>query len=327
MDVDSSEPLERLPPSPLTGLREDVELVQVVDSARLIEGYRRRRGVDVTGLFAGVPRLRLLHDRRTGLSFFDPPVTVDAAFYAELCRGPGYHRPDRAEFGIAARSIPPRSRVLEVGAGTGLFAAHLDDADYLGLEFNAEAAESARARGVQVVHRDLPELAAERPASFDVTCAFQVLEHVADPLAMIESMIALTRPGGRVILATPNADSFYGRCRDLMNPPPHHVTWWTDRTWHWVAAAFGLGGELRHTPIDEMLDAWAQMVASEGVARQLGLELDPVVDESPLRCRIDEMSLPIARTMLAGLSHRADIPEIGKTTVALFTRPMEPPSA
>jgi SAM-dependent methyltransferase len=327
MDVDASEARERLPPSPLTGLREDVELVRVVDTAQLIEGYKLRRDVDVAGLFAGVPRLRLLHDRRTGLSFFDPPVTGDAAFYAALCRTQNYHRPDRAEFRIAAASIPPRSSVLEVGAGTGLFAAHLKDPDYLGLEFNPEAAKTARDRGVQVVERDLRELAAERPASFDVTCAFQVLEHVADPLSMIEAMVALTRPGGRVILATPNADSFYGRSRDLMNAPPHHVTWWTDRTWHWLAAAFGLGGELRHTPIDEMLDAWAHMVASEGVARQLGLELDAFVDESPLRFRIDEMAQPIARTILAGLSHRADIPEIGKTTVALFTRPSGPPAA
>jgi SAM-dependent methyltransferase len=239
-----------------------------------------------------------------------------------MCRKPGYHRPNKAEFKIAAHHVPSGARVLEVGAGVGYFSTHLQNPDYTGLEFNADAVAEATSNGRHGLVADIHDFALKHPESFDVTCAFQVLEHVADPLGMISAMVAVTPPGGRIILATPNASAYISRCRDVLSAPPHHVTWWEDRTWVWVAGALDLLDlRLQHTPIDEMLGVWAQMIASDGVARQLGLALDPVVDESPLRKRIDQLAAPIARTILAGLTHRADLPEAGHTTVAVFTKP------
>src|SRR5581483_4571567 len=141
-------------------------------------------------------------------------------------------------------------------------------------EFNAAAVKTANALGRSVSQRDIFEILLEQPKEFDVTCAFQVVEHVSDPLGLIGAMIALTRPGGQIIISAPNAGAYISRCRDLLNAPPHHVTWWEDRTWHWLARSFCLADvELYHTPIDEMLGAWAQMVASDGMAKQLGLTL------------------------------------------------------
>jgi SAM-dependent methyltransferase len=44
-------------------------------------------------------------------------------------------------------------------------------------------------------------------ASFDVVTNFQVLEHVPDAIAYLEGLRRVTRPGGLVILATPNAST------------------------------------------------------------------------------------------------------------------------
>jgi ubiquinone/menaquinone biosynthesis C-methylase UbiE len=41
--------------------------------------------------------------------------------------------------------------------------------------------------------------------SFDLVTSFQVLEHVPDPTAYLVEIARVTRPGGRVVLATPNA--------------------------------------------------------------------------------------------------------------------------
>lgn len=300
-------------------------MVQSIDVVQLIEGYKRRHGIDVSSLFEGISQMLLLRDSATGLSFFDPVVSGDSAFYAAIARRPGYHREDKAEFRIAAHHVPRGARVLEVGAGVGHFAAHLSDVDYLGLEFNSDAVSAAASLGHRICMRDVRDIMREEPEGFDVTCAFQVLEHVPDPRGMVEAMVALTRPNGRVILATPNAGAYISRCRDLLNVPPHHVTWWEDRTWYWIADTLRLTDvRLYHTPIDDMLGVWAHMVASDGIARQLGLLLDPIVDETPLRQRIDSLAAPIARTILAGLTNRADIPEAGHSTVAVFTKPSDP---
>lgn len=42
-------------------------------------------------------------------------------------------------------------------------------------------------------------------ASFDLVTSFQVLEHVPDPSVFLAELSRVTRPGGSVILATPNA--------------------------------------------------------------------------------------------------------------------------
>ena len=42
-------------------------------------------------------------------------------------------------------------------------------------------------------------------ASFDLVTSFQVLEHVPDPVAFLRELARVARPGGTVILATPNA--------------------------------------------------------------------------------------------------------------------------
>ena len=314
-----------LPPSPLTGTNAGVVLVQPINLVQLIEGYQRHHHLDVAALFANVVELNLLRDTVTGLSFFDPVVSGDSAFYAQLSHRPGYYRPNKAEYSITARYVPAGARVLEVGAGLGHFVGHLRDAEYLGTEFNPDAVAAAEELGRAVRLCDVHDLLPERQGYFDVTCAFQVLEHLPDPRRMIASLVALTRPGGRVIVSTPNAGAYISRCRDLLNAPPHHITWWEDQSWLWVARAFGLCDlELHHTPIDEMLPVWAQMIASNGIARQLNLSLDSVVDESPLRHRIDAMARPIAQTILAGIVNRLDIPEAGHSTVAVFTKPNSP---
>ena len=65
---------------------------------------------------------------------------------------------------------------------------------------------------------------------FDVVCAFQVLEHVADPLAFIAEAKARLNPGGLLFIGVPNRESYVGRLRDFpLDMPPHHVMRWSRR--------------------------------------------------------------------------------------------------
>jgi SAM-dependent methyltransferase len=72
--------------------------------------------------------------------------------------------------------------------------------------------------------------AKDRPAAYDVITAFQVLEHIANPLPFLGDCITALKPGGLLIIAVPNNDAFI-RFADLpLNQPPHHVGLWSPKS-------------------------------------------------------------------------------------------------
>ena len=235
-------------------------------------------------------------------------VVGDAAFYAALAQRPGYYEADKSEFRMARDYARP-GEGLRGWAGIGLFRDHIPQAEFLGLEFNDTALEQAAARNVLVLRRELREFASGHQAVFDVTCAFQVLEHVAEPLEFVAALVQLTKPGGTILISTPNGESYISRNRDLLNAPPHHVTWWEDMTWIWLKEKFGLRSlKLHHTLVDEFLIEWARMVAVDGLAAMLGVPLRPVVDETPIRRRMSAMAEQTAMIIAHGIRHRMDVP-------------------
>ncbi len=96
--------------------------------------------------------------------------------------------------------------VLEVGCGGGALGARLArDFDYTGYEPDTESFETARSRLAAVgrgrVRNEL--LPAEPTRSFDVVCAFEVLEHIEDDAAAVDRWRSWLRPGGRLVLSVP----------------------------------------------------------------------------------------------------------------------------
>jgi 2-polyprenyl-3-methyl-5-hydroxy-6-metoxy-1,4-benzoquinol methylase len=310
--------------SPLTKSSENLRLVTKIATSQIIVGYRDRHRIDVSRFFAGIEELSLWRDDVTGLSFFTPAVFGDSGFYQQLeASNPSYYPEQKTEYLYASNFIRPGSNVCEVGGGRGHFTKYINNCRYVGLEFNENAVAYAQGRGIAMLKEDLFQFSKINPEKFDVTCCFQVVEHVADPLSFIESIASMTRPGGTIILGTPNGEGYISRCRDLLNVPPHHFTWWEDMTWHWIQKHLGCANlEILHTPIDEHVFSWAQMIASDGIARMLGGELNPVVDETPLRRNIDELATQTVKIILNGLRYRGDAPALGHTTIAVFTKGM-----
>ena len=76
-----------------------------------------------------------------------------------------------------------------------------------GAELDAKAVAAARARGFAVHHGRFEE--ANYPeSSFRLVILQQVIEHVPDPRGMIERIRGLLRPGGAVVIETPNIASW-----------------------------------------------------------------------------------------------------------------------
>jgi SAM-dependent methyltransferase len=103
-----------------------------------------------------------------------------------------------------AHSVPPGSRVLDLGAGSAPYRADFAHCDYRTHDF-------ARLDSSQLLHGGYARIdivsdattIPEPDASFDVVLCTEVLEHVPEPIRVVGEIARLLRPGGRLILTAP----------------------------------------------------------------------------------------------------------------------------
>ena len=121
-----------------------------------------------------------------------------------------YENPNRDPDEVAlkiASYVPRGSRVLDVGCGTGCNSeiVALDcGAALIGIEPDADRAAEAQKRGLNVIHAYLTEHFFEEHGTFDVILFVDVLEHLANPGAVLKMVRPGLTPNGRIIVSVPN---------------------------------------------------------------------------------------------------------------------------
>ena len=180
-----------------------------------------------------------------GLVFADPMQSGDAAYYEWVTGFPQYHADARWEWRAMRRLLGERgrARILDIGCGDGKFLASVADLpgiEVLGIDLSAGNVERARARGVKARRASLEDLRKEG-ARFDVISMSHVLEHVADPLRVIEDAKRLLDDGGEIVLSVPYSPTSREYVKpDIMNLPPHHLTRWKMSSLKRLAECSGL---------------------------------------------------------------------------------------
>lgn len=119
-------------------------------------------------------------------------------------------RPWIAEpFGLRQLAQLPKGLLIDVGCGNGNKIKLAEQLGWQarGIELDAAAVKAAVAQGLQVELGGF-ELLANYEGQVDCLVCSHVLEHVHQPLRMIELLLAALKPEGVLLLSLPNAASF-----------------------------------------------------------------------------------------------------------------------
>lgn len=119
------------------------------------------------------------------------------------------------------RRLPP-GRLLDIGCGSGQGTAHWRSLGWTceGTDVNPDAvAEASRTMPAKVC--DLNQAPLPYPdGSFDLIFAGEVIEHLVDTDGFLHEVHRCLRPGGHLLLTTPNLASFENRIKLLLGRYP-----------------------------------------------------------------------------------------------------------
>ncbi len=144
-------------------------------------------------------------------------VTSQQAYYEDPLVDP-FSEPEsviaekiKSRIAVTKKYIASGSSILEVGPGSGKFLNWAIEAGYdcTACEQSSILTTSLRARGFNVLKGEFEQVSLE--GVFDAICSFHIIEHVESPAMHFEKALRLTRPGGYMIVATPNAGSWEQR--------------------------------------------------------------------------------------------------------------------
>ncbi|HSD74461.1 MAG TPA: class I SAM-dependent methyltransferase [Steroidobacteraceae bacterium] len=297
----------------------DLRRLAALDPQVLRVAYRDTYDVEIT--LPPLDNIEYLLCTSCDLRFFLPPVAGPAEFYRQLQKIPWYYRDEKAEYDIAAWHIGPADAVLEVGAGKGVFARHIRCRSYAGLETSPDAVAIARGEGVDLRQEDLQTHSSRNPGRYDVVCAFQVLEHVPDPLSFLQSACGALRSRGRLIVAVPSEDSFASiDFWDVLNMPPHHVTRWSDRSLRSAARLVRLDTvAIEHEPLPDRDVHWYVKTMTEyGMALRLGHE--PTLLDPYMRRWLIRRGSKLAASLLRRAMRHAALRPVGHAVIAVYQK-------
>jgi len=149
---------------------------------------------------------------------------------------------------LLARAKVTPVRVLELGCGTGAVISECQrrglGQHFTAIDFSDEAIGylKASSSGIDCLQADINDPAVEIEGHFDVVILSHVLEHLEDPLTLLQSLrqrISFTHLIAEVPLEDLLASRIKAQLRDRMQNPAGHVQFYTPASFHALMAEGG----------------------------------------------------------------------------------------
>ena len=183
-----------------------------------------------------------------GLEFSDPMVNPGEDFYRWLTSAHFDYPKRRWEWdeavGVVERLASGRNvAVLDAGSGEGRFLeaiAKIPGVTAYGIDQNPDVVAASQMRGLKVMHGDLSVIGLD-DLGLDVITFWHVVEHVADPVQMLERARGCLNENGIIMFSVPVTPMSYEHAwPDPFNMPPHHLTRWSVRSLEALARRLGM---------------------------------------------------------------------------------------
>jgi SAM-dependent methyltransferase len=133
-----------------------------------------------------------------------------------LSSGPDRARRQARMLADVLRSIPAPALIIDIGCGDGLatsIAAQLNPGHkFVGVDWSADGLRQARARGLTLVRAGVDGIGLPIAAqAADVVIMSELIEHLVDTDLALEQAWRVLKPGGSLLLSTPNLAAWYNR--------------------------------------------------------------------------------------------------------------------
>jgi len=134
-------------------------------------------------------------------------ISQDVSFFGKV-KGLFYHFPFRLRVNRTLPKYKNGSRLLDIGCGSGSFLllAKRFGFEVYGVEPSAFDDELNTRAGLQIHHGFLKD-ARFKENYFDVITINHVIEHMQKPSEVFAEIQRIAKPGGTIVIATPNANS------------------------------------------------------------------------------------------------------------------------
>lgn len=135
---------------------------------------------------------------------------------------------------------PKGKKVLDIGCNIGSFLAAASDLGFepTGVEPNSQAAKECEKRGFKIFNSFFDKNILSKESKFDLIHLGDITEHVTTPLELIKAVSEFIKPGGCVLISTPNIHSMIARTFQIK--PNEHILYFDKDSLNYLIEQAGL---------------------------------------------------------------------------------------